>query len=44
MPDALSIDSNDSFKKDKYNSKYQNAVPNDKNKNWLAEVFRKYYF
>ena len=46
MSDALSFDSNDSFKQDKYTSKskYQNAQPDDKNKNWLEGVFRKYYF
>ena len=46
MSDALSFDSNDSFNQDKYTSKskYQNAQPDDKNKNWLEGVFRRYYF
>jgi len=44
MSDALSFDSNDSIKKDKNKPKYQNAEPDDKNKNWLEEIFRRYYF
>ena len=44
MSDALSFDSNESIKKDKHKSKYQNAEPDDKNKNWLEEIFRRYYF
>jgi DNA primase small subunit len=44
MSDALSFDSNDSIKKGQHTSKYPNAEPDDKNKNWLEGIFRKYYF
>ena len=44
MSDALSFDSNDPIKKGKHTSKYQNAEPDDKNKNWLEGIYRKYYF
>ena len=44
MTDTLSFDSNNSGKNGKHASKYQNAEPDDKNKNWLEGIFRKYYF
>ncbi|MFI5405498.1 MAG: DNA primase small subunit domain-containing protein [Nitrososphaerales archaeon] len=44
MSDALSFDSNEPIKKGKYTSKYQNAEPDDKNKNWLEGIYRRYYF
>lgn len=44
MSDTLSFDSNDSGKDGKHAYKYQNAQPDDKNKNWLEGIFRRYYF
>jgi DNA primase small subunit len=44
MSDALSFDSNNSLRNGKHTYKYQNASPDDKNKNWLEGIFRKYYF
>jgi DNA primase small subunit len=44
MSDTSSFDLDNSIKKGIHSSRYQNSEPNDKNKNWLEGVFRKYYF
>jgi DNA primase small subunit len=44
MSDTFSSDLDNSEKNGIHASRYQNSEPNDKNKNWLEGVFRKYYF
>ncbi len=44
MSDTFSSDLDNSVKNGIHASRYQNSEPNDKNKNWLEGVFRKYYF
>jgi DNA primase small subunit len=44
MSDALSFDPNESGRNGKHRSKYPSTEPDDKNKNWLEGIFRKYYF